>query len=877
MAAISGSVYFDRDRSAALSAGDTGLAGIPVVLQNRANNRRLTVLTDAAGGFSFYNLPAGEYRLVEAYGAADGIPSPGNFQDAVVGPIPVGVNPPITAAANPPPGATNLDSVTPDTLFLTVGEIDQSGFFFFNGPVIYSPIEDILDPCALILGTNPITAADEGTFGSFPAGTPANTGVAIEPYPGVVPDFRYVLPTPKAYSPYPGEYTVQNIMSNSVSAVEGNWWRIADHTTGNETGRMMIVNGNNPGAVFFRAAVPVLPDRSYLFTAWILNLVKVLDYADPKLGVRVLDQKGGEIYSASLGAEIPTNPVLPEWKQVGSIINSLNNTELTVEFLSEGPEEAGNDYAIDDIAFHEIALPHIVPEKRADISEAEVGESFRYTVTMGNPCRQPLTGLFFRDELPEGFSFIPGSLLVNGNPRPDADPNAGFILGDLPGGNRVEVTFEVKVDRLPDPNPAINRAVIDYRYSPVEGGIPMAFEAISNALPVEVISPYADLSAEKSAPVSVNPGELLLYTVTLTNAGPSAAGNTVFLDDLPVGLSDWEISHGGGNWQPFSGRYDLGTMPPGTSVVLSLRGRVTAGSGFIRNIALVESSTPDPNPDNNYATAETEVAASLADLSISKRGQPAAALPGELLTYTLTVTNRGPGSGEAVLVYDTLPPELIDTELSLDGGTTWTSVVNPIPLGRLSAGESRILLLRGTVAAGACGIIANTAVVTGATPDPDPGNNTSSVNLPVKTGADLSLRKAVETRSSLSCCNLVYRLTVTNRGPQIARQVTITDKLPAVLSRPVFSTDEGKSWRAWSGSYTLSSLPVNTAVSILVAGHLSSCTSSCIYNEASVRSVTPDPDLSNNSDCVTVCRGCTCSSEREEERGSSAPVREKGK
>lgn len=61
-------------------------------------------------------------------------------------------------------------------------------------------------------GENLIAAADDGTFGTFPAGTPANTGVPEEPYPGVTPDFTYVLPNPEAFAPFGGEYTVQNLM-----------------------------------------------------------------------------------------------------------------------------------------------------------------------------------------------------------------------------------------------------------------------------------------------------------------------------------------------------------------------------------------------------------------------------------------------------------------------------------------------------------------------------------------------------------------------------------------------------------------------------------------------------------------------------------------
>lgn len=434
MATISGRVVFDRDRSATISGGDSGLATIPVVLQNIDTGARLTVLTDSAGNYTFLNVPIGNYRIVESYGTSGGVPALGDFSTATVGSIPPGVNPPISAAMNPPAGSTNLDSVTPDTLLVTVDGTNLIDQNFLNGPVIYTPIETILDPCAIISGENLIQVAGNGTFGSFLQGTPSNTGAAAEPYPDVTPDFTYVLPDPNVYAPAGGEYTVQNIMNNALSQVIGAWWRIADHTKGNETGRMMVVNGHNPGAVFFRAVVPVQSNTNYLLSAWILNLFKETGYPDPELGVRILDPSGGILYHATLGILIPVNRNAPEWKQIGSVVNSQNHTSLTIEFLSEGPEVIGNDYAIDDVSFQEIRMPVFIPKKTVDRSVVNVGDTVRYTVTLSNTCKSPLTNVFFKDIVPDGLAFVPGSVTVNGASAPEANPNAGFGLPDAPGG-----------------------------------------------------------------------------------------------------------------------------------------------------------------------------------------------------------------------------------------------------------------------------------------------------------------------------------------------------------------------------------------------------------------------------------------------------------
>ena len=211
-----------------------------------------------------------------------------------------------------------------------------------------------------------------------------------------------------------------------MSSEIGAWWRIADHTQGNETGRMMIVNGFNPGSVFFRDTVAVQPNTNYLFTAWIMNLFKVTGYPNPELSVRILDEDDNVLYSAPLGILIPPNVNAPEWKQIGSVINSQDNTSLTVEFLSEGPEVIGNDYAIDDVAFQEIQIRQFTPVKTVSASSVSVGEVFDYTVTLTDTCANPLTEVFFRDLLPVGVTFVPGSVRVNRATFPSANPNTGL-------------------------------------------------------------------------------------------------------------------------------------------------------------------------------------------------------------------------------------------------------------------------------------------------------------------------------------------------------------------------------------------------------------------------------------------------------------------
>jgi len=375
-------------------------------------------------------------------------------------------------------------------LLITVSGADMSNLFICNGPVRYIPIENMTDACAIVDPRNLLADAESGTMGSFPAGTPANTGVPTEPFPGNVPGFSYVLPqTAPGHAPEEGQYTVQNIMNNDNSNVIGAWWRIADRTAGNETGRMMVVNGHTPGACFFTETVDVEPGTFYLFSTWICNLFKALGWANPALGVQILDEDGQQLHAEMLSAQIPVNTAMPEWRQVGTVIYSHENTKLTVRFLSEGPAAIGNDFAIDNVALQKIHVPVFTPVKECNKTSIGIGKSATYTIMLENTCESPLTDVAFQDSVPDGLTFIPDSVTVNGASVPGVDPKIGFSVPDIAGGGSAVVAFDVIAKFVPDSNPTVNQANIAYQYAPAQGGAPGTFRTKSNEVSLRIVAP----------------------------------------------------------------------------------------------------------------------------------------------------------------------------------------------------------------------------------------------------------------------------------------------------------------------------------------------------------------------------------------------------
>ena len=125
-----------------------------------------------------------------------------------------------------------------------------------------------------------------------------------------------------------------------------------------------------------------------------------------------------------------------------------------------------------------------------------------------------------------------------------------------------------------------------------------------------------------------------------------------------------------------------------------------------------------------------------ADLSVSKSG-PATAPPGEAFDYALTVTNNGPDAAEAVELSDPLPPGTEFVSLTQNSGPPFTCSTPAVGAGgavtcttaALPSGTVSVFTL--VVRATGEGTFTNTATVTGATGDPDPGDNSSSASTTV--------------------------------------------------------------------------------------------------------------------------------------------------
>ena len=182
---------------------------------------------------------------------------------------------------------------------------------------------------------------------------------------------------------------------------------------------------------------------------------------------------------------------------------------------------------------------------------------------------------------------------------------------NIPGVRTSIVVNAVHIELLSaSGGPPIRDIVLGHVECAAEG--PNVLVATTTAPTTSTTVAQADLSLAKTCdPGPVAPGMVVNCSVTVSNAGPSAAEMVSVSDDLPTGMSLLGTPSGDGftcaTGDPFTCvRPSLGANASATFTLAVRVGNVAPGSS-LTNTATVSSTTADPDRRANAATATTGV------------------------------------------------------------------------------------------------------------------------------------------------------------------------------------------------------------------------------------------------------------------------------
>ena len=255
-------------------------------------------------------------------------------------------------------------------------------------------------------------------------------------------------------------------------------------------------------------------------------------------------------------------------------------------------------------------------------------------------------------------------------------------------------------------------------------------------------TPYTDLAITKSvAPPDPTLGQNVIFTVTVTNNGPTAATGVQVTDLLPAGLT-WVSDDSGGAYDPGTGMWTVGALAVSASATLHVTATVDT-TDQVCNLAQITAVTPlDPTPANDRSTACVS-APRAADLEVTMSVSSPTVMVGDPVSFTIVVKNNGADPAYAIDLQEDFPAfPLLDPDSFTASQGSYNPATGLWNLASLASGATATLTLDVT-APNTAGPLTNQSSATAGTSDPNNANNTASATTTVLSAAAVTATKTV--------------------------------------------------------------------------------------------------------------------------------------
>jgi uncharacterized repeat protein (TIGR01451 family) len=358
----------------------------------------------------------------------------------------------------------------------------------------------------------------------------------------------------------------------------------------------------------------------------------------------------------------------------GGDAGTRSNSATAISSVTADPDLTNNTGSVNATV---TAKADVTVAKSATPASVPAGQNLTYVVTATNVANglSAADAVTITDTLPSNVTFVsatPSSGSCSAKPAADSTTGTGnnqvvCNLGTVSNGGQQTVTIVVRPKTITNGTSITNNVNVITTTPEVAGGLTNSASVVTPIIP-----PVLNLIIAKDDDINiVTIGDNVVYTITVTNQGPSASENIVVTETLPTSKLSYQsrIPPAGGSCT--TGTEVLGNvggaftcaipyLPAGqvTSFTVTMKG---AAKGVAQNnVSLSSTETlagfedPASNTDLELTTVRTK-----ADMQVvSKVATPATVNIRDNFNYVIRVRNNtgvGLGDADTVLVADSLP------------------------------------------------------------------------------------------------------------------------------------------------------------------------------------------------------------------------------
>ncbi len=357
----------------------------------------------------------------------------------------------------------------------------------------------------------------------------------------------------------------------------------------------------------------------------------------------------------------------------GEVLTATIRNVATINKDPDDPESEDEPTNETETTVNKSNLQYNKTSNPASGNTVKEGDEITYTIHLDNTTGTAPISVVVKDEIPEGTTFVDGSIRVNSEAQEglNATNLANGINVDLEAGESKDIEFKVTVNDLDNGDEIRNIATIDnYPDDPTNA------EESTNETEHTYIEPVIDANKEVATEMGLSyvvEGEKITYTINVENRG-DLAGNVIVKDSIPAGTTFVAGSIKVNGTQDASKTAD--DLAQGITVYVPAResdeipgeGRVSFDvivdevgenetSKTIRNTAYINKNPEDPDEPTNEVSVPVLIYNKKAEIIriADEDIEEGAVTAGDRIKYTITINNVGDEAIEDVKIKDKVP------------------------------------------------------------------------------------------------------------------------------------------------------------------------------------------------------------------------------